>query len=63
MMRPKTPAMPAPVLPPPVPQIDEAAARRMARDRTLKRGRGTTILTGENGLPNLGTTVTPMAGG
>jgi hypothetical protein len=43
--------------------IDEAANRRMMRDRLAKRGRGTTILTSENGLPDLGTTVTPMAGG
>lgn len=56
-------AAPAPALPPPVPMIDDAAARRMARDRVSKRGRGTTILTSDNGLPDLGKTVTPMAGG
>lgn len=53
----------APVAPPPVPQIDEAANRRMMQDRLARRGRGTTILTSESGLPDLGTTVTPSAGG
>lgn len=59
----KPPKAPAPIAPPPVPMVDEAANRRMQRDRMARRGRGTTILTSENGLPDLGSTVTPMAGG
>lgn len=63
-LSPKVPAAQAPVAPPPVPQIDDVAVRRMDADRALRRrGRGTTILTSDAGLPNLGTTVTPMAGG
>lgn len=53
---------PRPVAPPPVPQIDDALARQRANDRALlRRGRGTTILTSDNGLPDLGTTTTPQA--
>lgn len=50
---------------PPVPMIDEAANRQREDDRRsrLRRGRGTTILTGDGGLPNLGSTTTPSAGG
>lgn len=47
--------------PPPVPTIDDAQARQNAMDRTLRRGRATTVLTGDTGLPNLGTTKTPSA--
>lgn len=54
---------PKPVLPPPVPQIDDAAQRLRNETRMLRRGRGTTILTSEGGLPDLGTTTKPMAGG
>ena len=54
---------PKPVLPPPVPQIDDAAQQLRNETRMLRRGRGTTILTSEGGLPDLGTTTKPMAGG
>lgn len=47
--------------PPPVPTIDDAEARKNAMDRTLRRGRATTVLTGDTGLPNLGTAKTPSA--
>lgn len=47
--------------PPPVPTVDDAQARQNAMDRTLRRGRGTTVLTSDTGLPNLGTTKTPSA--
>lgn len=47
--------------PPPVPTIDDAQARQNASDRSIRRGRGTTVLTGDNGLPNLGTTKSPTA--
>lgn len=47
--------------PPPVPTVDDAQARQNAMDRTLRRGRATTVLTGDTGLPNLGTTKTPSA--
>lgn len=47
--------------PPPVPTVDDAEARKNAMDRTLRRGRATTVLTGDTGLPNLGTTKTPSA--
>lgn len=47
----------------PIPQIDDAAARMNARDRALRRGRGTTVLTGDAGLPDLGKTRSPVAGG
>lgn len=48
-------------VPPPVPTVDDAEARKNAMDRTLRRGRATTVLTGDTGLPNLGTTKTPSA--
>lgn len=47
--------------PPPVPTVDDAQARANAMDRTLRRGRATTVLTGDTGLANLGTTKTPSA--
>lgn len=47
--------------PPPVPTIDDAQARQNAQDRTLRRGRATTVLTGDTGLPDLGKTRTPSA--
>lgn len=53
--KPKTPE------PPPVPTVDDAEARKNAMDRTLRRGRATTVLTSDTGLPNLGTTKTPSA--
>lgn len=49
--------------PPPVPTVDDAQAQMNAADRALRRGRGTTVLTGDTGLPNLGTTKTPSASG
>ena len=54
---------PKPIAPPPVPQIDNAAAMLRNETRMLKRGRGTTILTSDNGLPDLGTTTAASAGG
>ena len=55
---------PPPKPPPPIPQIDDAVKMRNEMDRnTLKRGRGTTVLTSDQGLPNLGSTSTPAAGG
>lgn len=48
---------------PPVPTVDDAAARQNAQDRMIRRGRATTVLTSENGLPDLGTTAAPSAGG
>ncbi|MFX9574560.1 hypothetical protein ABTO53_19660 [Acinetobacter baumannii] len=47
--------------PPPAPQIDQAQQRRDQRDRSAAR-RATTILTGEGGLPDLGTVSRPTAG-
>lgn len=49
--------------PPAVPTVDDAAARMNASDRALRRGRGTTVLTGDTGLPDLGKTRTPGATG
>ena len=47
---------PPPPAPPP-PQIDDAIARINEQDRTARRsGRRTTVLTGDTGLPDLGTT-------
>ena len=54
---------PKPMAPPPVPQLDEAAMRRNEQDRAAKRGRGTTILTSDSGLPDLGATTRAVAGG
>lgn len=53
----------APTPPPPVPQVDDAAAQANAQDRMLRRGRATTVLTGDTGLPDLGKTRTPTAAG
>jgi regulator of extracellular matrix RemA (YlzA/DUF370 family) len=52
-----SPKIPKPPTAPPPPMIDDARSKLNAVDRTLRRqGRSTTILTGESGLPNLGTT-------
>lgn len=52
-----SPKMPKPPAPVPPPMIDDARSKLNAVDRTLRRrGRSTTILTSEAGLPNLGTT-------
>jgi hypothetical protein len=49
------PTPPPPVAPPP--QVDDAQQRLNEQDRAAKRvGRKTTVLTGDNGLPDLGTT-------
>ena len=49
--------MTAPPKAPPPPQVDDARSSLNQVDRALRRrGRSTTILTGEAGLPNLGTT-------
>lgn len=53
-----SPKIPAP---PAVPTIDDAAARMNAMDRSIRRGRGTTALTGDTGLPDLGKTRSPSA--
>lgn len=56
-----------PRTPPPVPQIDEAQAIRTSQlnstSTTLRRMTGSTILTSDSGLPNLGSTTSPAAGG
>ena len=58
------PKMPKIKPPPPVPQVDEATKMRNEQDRLYRRrAQGTTVLTSEGGLPNLGTTSTPSAGG
>lgn len=42
--------------PPPAPQVDDATAKINAEDAAARRqGRKTTILTSDQGLPNLGT--------
>ena len=52
-----SPKMPKPPTPAPPPMIDDARSKLNAVDRALRRrGRSTTILTSEAGLPNLGTT-------
>jgi regulator of extracellular matrix RemA (YlzA/DUF370 family) len=52
-----SPKMPKPTAAPPPPMVDDARSRLNAVDRTLRRrGRATTILTGDTGLPDLGTT-------
>lgn len=49
--------------PPPTPTLNQAIQNRMAEDQNLvARGRATTILTSNNGLPNLGNTTSPAAG-
>lgn len=54
----------APIPPPPIPQIDDAVAARNSSDQTnLQRGRATTVLTSNNGLPDLGSTQTPSVNG
>jgi hypothetical protein len=54
----------SPAPPPPIPQIDNAIAARNAENQTLmQRGRATTVLTSDTGLPNLGSTSAPSAGG
>jgi hypothetical protein len=49
--------------PPPVPTVDDAQARANAADRALRRGRATTVLTSDTGLPDLGKTRSPSASG
>lgn len=55
-----SPKVPAP---PPVPTVDDAGARMNSMDRALRRGRGTTVLTSDTGLPDLGKTRSPSASG
>lgn len=52
-----------PKAPPKAPMLDDAIAKRNAQDSASRRGRATTILTSGNGLPNLGATAAPSAGG
>lgn len=47
--------------PPPTPTIDDAILMRNRRDSSAMRGRGTTIFTGDQGLPDLGATSAPVA--
>lgn len=47
--------------PPPTPTIDDAILMRNKRDSSAMRGRGTTIFTGDQGLPDLGATAAPVA--
>lgn len=54
---------PKPPKTPRLAQVDDATAMRNAQDTALRRGRGTTILTSSSGLPNLGSTRAPSAGG
>jgi hypothetical protein len=54
---------PKPEKVPAAPQIDDAALLRNQRDRALRAGQGTTILTSDKGLPDLGSTTKPAAGG
>lgn len=56
---------PKPEKPPKVPQLDDAIALRNERDRNLRRpgGAGANLLTGESGLPDLGTVAVSRAGG
>ena len=54
------PAMPKPAAPPP--QVDDANARLSDADRAARKvGRRTTVLTGDNGLPDLGATTKAAA--
>ena len=47
----------SPTLPPPPPQVDDATSRINAEDKAARAaGRKSTILTGDDGLPNLGST-------
>lgn len=50
-------ATPKVTYPSPAPQVDDATSRINAEDRVNQRkGRRSTILTGDTGLPDLGTT-------
>jgi len=61
-LKPDTPKAPKP--PPPIPQVDDAMKMRNEQDRMARRrAAGTTVLTSDSGLPNLGSTTTPAAGG
>lgn len=44
------------VVAPPPPSVDDAGFMQNKNDKMLRRGRGTTVLTSANGLPNLGVT-------
>lgn len=52
----------SPTPPPPVPTLNQAIAQREADNSALMaRGRMTTVMTGDNGLPDLGTSSAPVA--
>ena len=52
-----SPKIPKPPSAPPPPMIDDARSKLNQVDRALRRrGRSTSILTSESGLPDLGTT-------
>lgn len=52
-----SPKIPKPLKAPPPPMIDDARSKLNEVDRALRRrGRSTSILTSESGLPDLGTT-------
>ena len=49
---------------PPTPALNQAVQNRMSENQNLvARGRATTVLTSQNGLPNLGQTTSPSATG
>jgi len=55
---------PKPQAPPPVPQLDNAISARNASDTlAMRRGIGTTMLTGDQGLPDLGSVAKPATAG
>ena len=54
---------PKPQAPPPIPQIDDTTKQQDDADRAARRRRQSTVLTGAGGLPNLGATSNPNAGG
>jgi len=60
------PAAPTPPPPPPPPAVDDAAVQSKARDERLRRakaqGRGSTILTGGQGVQEGGTAVKTLLG-
>ena len=54
---------PKPETPPPIPQVDDTTKNRDDADRATKRRRQSTVLTSAGGLPDLGNTSSPSAGG
>lgn len=54
---------PQPKAPPPIPQVDDTLKNQDDADRSARRRRQSTVLTGPGGLPDLGKTSAPVAGG